>query len=60
MKAGAEPSIIVSDFRGWELLTLRSAAAEVDVVPGKGADILAFRWRATSLVPSRSFGSRAA
>ncbi|MHB8508379.1 MAG: aldose 1-epimerase [Candidatus Dormibacteria bacterium] len=41
--------IIISEFRGWELLTLRTAAAEVDVVPGKGADILAFRWKATGL-----------
>jgi ABC-type microcin C transport system permease subunit YejB len=49
MATEAKRGIIISEFRGWELLTLRSAAAEVDVVPGKGADILAFRWRATGL-----------
>lgn len=35
--------------RGWQVLRLSSATVQVDVVPGKGGDILAVRWRPTGV-----------
>lgn len=42
-------STAVSTRAGWEIVTLRSADAEVDVLPGKGGDILSARRRADGL-----------
>lgn len=33
------------DVMGWDVVRLRSDRLEVDVMPGKGADIVALRWR---------------
>lgn len=32
------------EHRGWQVLALRSELATVEVVPGKGGDVLSFRW----------------
>jgi len=32
-------------YRGWEIVSLESDRLQVDIVPGKGGDILAVRWR---------------
>lgn len=45
----ARVEVEVVEYRGWEVVRLRTAEIEVDVVPGKGGDILAARWRATGL-----------
>lgn len=31
-------------YRGWEIVRATTAPLEIDVLPGKGGDILAFRW----------------
>jgi hypothetical protein len=41
--------ISVSTRAGWEIVTLRSGLAEVDILPGKGGDILSVRRRADTL-----------
>lgn len=33
------------EHRGWEVVVLRSPVAVVEIVPGKGGDILGYRWR---------------
>lgn len=38
------PKIDHAQYRGWELIRLRSNELEVDVVPSKGGDILQIRW----------------
>lgn len=35
----------IVEIRGWEVVRLRSDEVEVDVVPGKGGDVIAARWR---------------
>jgi galactose mutarotase-like enzyme len=37
------------EMRGWEIIRLTTAQAAVDLVPGKGSDILALRWRPRDL-----------
>jgi galactose mutarotase-like enzyme len=32
------------EFRGWQIVRLTSPPLEIDIVPGKGGDILAVRW----------------
>jgi len=41
------PSLETVTVRGWEVLRLATSEIEVDVLPGKGGDILAVRWLAT-------------
>lgn len=38
------PDIRTSSYRGWEIVHLRSDVVEVEVVPGKGADVTSVRW----------------
>lgn len=37
-------SVSVREHRGWELVVLESDRASVEIVPGKGGDVLRFRW----------------
>jgi len=46
-QVGTEVEVV--EVRGWEVVRLRTADIEVDVLPGLGGDILAVRWRATGL-----------
>ena len=39
----------VHDRRGWEVVRLVTASAAVEVVPGKGGDVLSVRWRPADL-----------
>ena len=41
-------SVSTVTIRGWEVLRLTTPELEVDVLPGKGGDILAVRWRDTA------------
>ena len=38
-------SLEVVELRGWDVLRLTTDELEVDVLPGKGGDVLAVRWR---------------
>ncbi|MEO6205232.1 MAG: aldose 1-epimerase [Mycobacteriales bacterium] len=39
------PSVDVVQIRGWDVVRLSTDLLEVDVLPGKGGDILGVRWR---------------
>ncbi len=44
-----ETGLSVVRRRGWDVVRLTSPEVVVDVLPGKGGDVLAVRWRATDL-----------
>lgn len=44
VKRGSPERVQTLEHRGWEILRLRNDALEVDILPGKGADILQVRW----------------